>query len=129
MRGLLAKLIDGEISRRNFTSRMLGMGFGMMTVESILDTVAIAHDKKRAGGKKSETFRAEPFSERTPYQQWMESEGIPVHAGYFVSDVRAAELKPWNRLGAKGALIDIEGAEATDGAYLCEIDQGAGTNP
>ena len=61
MRGLLAKLIDGEISRRNFTSRMLGMGFGMMTVESILDTVAIAHDKKRAGGKKSETFRADRF--------------------------------------------------------------------
>jgi quercetin dioxygenase-like cupin family protein len=129
MRGLLVKLIDGEISRRTFTSRMLGMGFGMMTVESILDTVAVAHDKQRAGEKKAETFRAEPFSEKTPYQQWMSSEGVPVHTGYFVSDVRAAELKHWNRLGAKGALIDLEGAEATDGAYLCEIDQGAGTNP
>ena len=129
MRKLLAKLVNGEISRRGFTARMLGMGFGMMTVESILDTVTLTDDKKRAGGKKSETFRAEPFSEKTPYEQWMHGEGVPVHTGYFVSDVRAAELKPWNRLGAKGALIDLEGAEATDGSYLCEIAQGASTNP
>jgi quercetin dioxygenase-like cupin family protein len=128
MRQLLAKLINGEISRRDFTARMLGMGFGMMTVESILDNAAQGSDKKRAraGG---EPFRAEPFSEKTPYEQWMSSEGVPVHGGYFVPDVRAAEVKPWKRLGAKGALIDLEGAEATDGAYLVEIRGGASTNP
>src|SRR2546425_11740451 len=117
MRKLLAKLVNGEISRRGFTARMLGMGFGMMTVESILDTVTLTDDKKRAGGKKSETFRAEPFSEKTPYEQWMHGEGVPVHTGYFVSDVRAAVLKPWNRLGAKGALIDqgAFGAKAIPG--------------
>lgn len=129
MRGLLAKLVNGEISRRDFTTRLLGMGFGMMTVESILDTVAVGQGKRRGNAKKSETFRAEPFSEKTPYEQWMRGEGIPVHTGYFVADVRAAELKPWKRLGAKGALIDLEGAEATDGAYLCEIATGASTNP
>ena len=129
MRGLLAKLVSGEISRRDFTTRLLGMGFGMMTVESILDTVAVGQGKRRGNAKKPETFRAEAFSEKTPYEQWMQGEGIPVHTGYFVADVRAAELKPWKRLGAKGALIDLEGAEATDGAYLCEIAAGASTNP
>jgi len=59
----------------------------------------------------------------------MHDEGIPIHGGYFVADVRAVEVKPWKRLGAKGALIDLEGAEATDGAYLVEIGAGAGTNP
>jgi len=128
MRKLLAKLINGEISRRDFHCADAGMGFGMMTVESILDNAALGGDqtRARAGG---ETFRAEPFSEKTPYEQWMHDEGIPIHGGYFVADVRAVEVKPWKRLGAKGALIDLEGAEATDGAYLVEIGAGAGTNP
>src|SRR5216684_1518940 len=130
MRKLLAKLINGEISRRDFTSRMLGMGFGMMTVESILDHAVMGNDKKRErASAAAETFRAEPFSEKTPYEQWMHDEGVPVHGGYFVPDVRAAEVKPWKRLGAKGAIIDLEGAEATDGAYVVEIGAGAGTNP
>jgi len=128
MRKLLAKFINGEISRREFTARMLRMGFGMMTVESILDNAAVGAGKKR-GRVGPEIFRAEPFSEKTPYEQWMRDEGVPVHGGYFVADVRAAEVKTWKRLGAKGALIDLEGAEATDGAYLVEISGGASTNP
>ena len=130
MRKLIAKLINGEISRRDFTARVLGMGFGMMTVESILDTVAVAGNRKDRGTfKHPETFRAEPFSEKTPYEQWIDSEGVPVHTGYLVPDVRAAEVKSWKRLGAKGAIINLEGAEATDGSYVCEIAPGAGTNP
>jgi quercetin dioxygenase-like cupin family protein len=130
MRKLLAKLINGEISRRDFTARMLGMGFGMMTVESILDNAVLGNDKKRGRASVGvETFRAEPFSEKTPYEQWIETEGVPVHTGFSVADVRAAELKPWKRLGAKGAIINLEGAEATDGAYLCEIDPSASSNP
>ncbi|MGH9969552.1 MAG: ethanolamine ammonia lyase-activating protein [Pyrinomonadaceae bacterium] len=130
MRKLLAKFVNGEISRRNFAARMLGLGFGMMTVESILDSVAVAGESKRHGRPKSEeTFRAEPFSEKTPYEQWMASEGLPIHTGYFVPDVRAAEVKTWKRLGVKGAMIDLEGAEATDGAYILEMPAGATTNP
>src|SRR5213592_308590 len=118
MRKLIAKLVNGEISRRDFATRVLGMGFGMMTVESILDTVPVAEGKTSSHlAKNLETFRAEPFSEKTPYEQWIESEGVPVHTGYCVADVRATELKPWKRLGAKGAIINLEGAEATDGAY------------
>ncbi len=128
MRKLIAKLVNGEITRRDFAARVLGMGFGMMTVESILDTVTIAGESNRSA-KNAETFRAEPFSEKTPYEQWIEKEGVPVHAGYFVPNVRTVELKPWKRLGASGAIINLEGAEATDGAYLCEIAPGVATNP
>src|SRR5438094_7224069 len=101
MRKLLAKLVNGEITRRDFTARMLGMGFGMMTAESILDTVTVAKERpSSAAAKTVERFRAEPFSEKTPYEQWIEKEGVPIHAGYFMPNVRAAELKPWKRLGA-----------------------------
>jgi len=118
MRKLLAKLINGEISRRDFTARMLGMGFGMMTVESILDNAVLGSDQ-RPSRASAERFRAEPFSEKTPYEQWMHDEGVPVHGGYFVPDVRAAEVEPWKRLGARGALIDLEGAEwAAAGARI-----------
>src|SRR5438270_12583475 len=130
MRKLIAKLVNGEISRRDFAARLLGMGFGMMTAESILDTVTVAANEKRAGASKNaETFRAEPFSEETPYEQWIEKEGVPIHNGYFVPNVRTAELKPWKRLGANGAIINLEGAEGTDGAYILEIAPGASTKP
>src|SRR2546428_159998 len=61
MRKLIAKLVNGEITRRDFTARVLGMGFGMMTVESILDTVTIAGESNHSA-KNAETFHAEPFS-------------------------------------------------------------------
>src|SRR3982751_3131927 len=100
MRRLLAKLVNGEISRRDFTARVLGMGFGMMTVESILDTVGVAKEQRRTGRTTSaEKFRAEPFSEKTPYEQWMQSEGVPVHKGYHIPDARAVEVKVWDRFG------------------------------
>jgi len=63
----------------------------------------------------------EPFSPQTPYEQWMAREGVPIYTGYSIPDVRALDLKPWSRMGAKGAFIDLEGSEGTDGAYLCEI--------
>jgi quercetin dioxygenase-like cupin family protein len=125
MRRLLAALLHGHLSRREFADRMLRLGFGVATVESILDTVPAGAAEAGSG----EAFRAEPFSERTPYEQWMASEGVPVHTGYHVPDVRALELKPWRRLGTKGALIDLEGAEGTDGAYVFELAPGASTNP
>ena len=130
MRELLAKLINGEISRRNFTARVLGMGFGLMTVESILNTVGSAKEQRHTRGATSvERFRAEPFSEKTPYEQWMEREGVPIHRGYHIPDVRAVEVKPWQRFGTKAALFDLEGAEATDGAYVLELAPGESTKP
>jgi len=130
MRKLLAKLVNGEITRRDFTARVLGMGFGMMTAESILDTVTVAKERpSSAAAKTVERFRAEPFSERTPYEQWMSSEGVPVHKGYHIPDIRAVEVRPWTRFGANAALFDLEGAEATDGAYILELAPGASTKP
>jgi mannose-6-phosphate isomerase-like protein (cupin superfamily) len=130
VRGLLAKLVRGEISRRDFTRRMFGMGFGLMTVESILDNVADGQGRRKADAPKhGEAFRAEPFSELTPYEQWMAREGVPVHKGYFIPNVREVETKEWKRFGTRGALINLEGAEATDGAYVLEVAPGKSTSP
>lgn len=76
-----------------------------------------------------ERFQFEPFSDRTPYEQWMSREGVPVYTGYSIPDVRALELKSWDRLGADAAFIDLEGSEGTDGAYIFEISPGHSTHP
>src|SRR5260370_30946112 len=129
MRERIARLVNGEFSRRDFAARLLGMGFGMMTAESILDTVTVANEKRNDASKNAEMFRAEPFSEITPYEQWMNSEDLPVHGGYHIPNVRAVEVKPWKRFGPNAALFNLEGAEATDGAYLLEIASGSSTRP
>jgi len=109
---------------------MFALGFGVTAVESILDSVALAQKKKRVrAAPAGEAFRVEPFSEQTPYEQWMAKEGVPIHTGYYIRDVRALELKPWPRLGARAALIDLQGAEGTDGAYVFELAPGARTAP
>ncbi len=117
MRRLLARLMSGKITRRGFAERMLGMGFGVVTVESILDTVAFAQENKSEGvAGRGVDFRAQSFSEQSPYEQWMAHEGVPINTGYYIPDVRALQVKPWKRLGVSGALIDLEGAEGTVGA-------------
>ncbi|HEY8693927.1 MAG TPA: hypothetical protein VIR57_14430 [Chloroflexota bacterium] len=40
--------------------------------------------------------------ETSAYERWMQSEGIPVHAGYDVPDIRALKREPWARTGGKG---------------------------
>src|SRR5258708_38364394 len=120
---LLKPFLDGKISRSQLSDRILGLGFGMATAESVLDY------GQPAPAKPAETFRPEPYSGRTPYEQWMATEGVPIHTGYSAPNVRTLEVKPWTRMGASGAFIDLTGAEGTDGAYICEIQPGVTTKP
>ena len=63
------------------------------------------------------------------YEHFIESEGIPIHTGYAVDDLRTAKVGPWARLDAKGAYIRLEGAEDTDNGYLIELDPGRSSAP
>ncbi len=65
----------------------------------------------------------------TTYEKWVRSEGIPIITGYYIEDLRTAALKPWARKGGLGALINLEGAELTDDAYICEIPPGGSLKP
>jgi quercetin dioxygenase-like cupin family protein len=115
MRKLIARLYRGLISSREFSRRVSDMDYSRATAESIQDSVT--------------GFKAEPYSEKTPYRQWIESEGIPIHVGYHMPDVRALNLAPWDRVGVQGAHVVLEGAEGTDAAYIFEIPVGGRTKP
>ncbi len=118
---LIARFMRGQISRRSFSNRVCGLGFGMVTAESILDNIATGQERSVG------TSSFQPFSEKTPYEQWMGREGVPVHTGYYIPDIRKIELKPWERMGARAAFIDLTGSEGTDGAYIIEIPPGGET--
>ena len=119
MRNLIARLFRGDVSKRDFARRADAAGSSRASVESVLDTVR----------PDPESFRAEPYSETTPYRQLIQSDNLPIHTGYFITDLRTIALGDWQRVGARGAHVVVEGAEGTDGAYVCEIAAGARTRP
>jgi mannose-6-phosphate isomerase-like protein (cupin superfamily) len=64
------------------------------------------------------------YQDTTFYEVWQESEGIPVYRGYFLEDLLTLGLSPWQRMGARGAFINLTGAGRSCDGYLLEIDGG-----
>jgi len=57
----------------------------------------------------------------SPYDTFMEQEGVPIYRGVGVHRVQDLELAPWRRLGGKGTFIQLFGTEGLWGCYLTEI--------
>lgn len=64
---------------------------------------------------------------RTAFRRFLESEQIPVLTGFAVDDLKTVEVVPWPRMDAKGAYVQLTGAEDTDSAYVVEIAPGKST--
>ena len=62
---------------------------------------------------------------KTPYDIFMESEGIPVFRDIGVSKVQNLPLAPWKRTGGRGSYIQLHGTEGKWGCYVVEVP-GAG---
>jgi len=65
----------------------------------------------------------------TPYESFIETEGIPIVRGLGVYDVREVALGPWKRTGANGAYLELNGVGGKTGMYLLEIPPGGSINP
>lgn len=65
----------------------------------------------------------------SPYERWMEEEGIPIHRGIGVSDTRELTLGDWKRRNARGSFIHLKGIENAKGMYVIEVPSGGETNP
>ena len=65
---------------------------------------------------------------KTPYQEWLDQEGIPVYRGYYIEDLRTLKLQPWTRMGCPGAYILLEGTDEQEDAYVLEIPPGKSSN-
>lgn len=66
----------------------------------------------------------------TEYGRWLQQEGVLVHEGFTVEDVRDLELAPWPRLGGNAVFITLYAQmEAGLGLYLAEIPPGGTLEP
>jgi oxalate decarboxylase/phosphoglucose isomerase-like protein (cupin superfamily) len=91
-----------------------------------------AHSHASQTGQSDAKTRARRNPNQTnvnPYEVWLKEEGVPVYREYHVADLRAAEVKPWKRMGVLGAHVDLVGGEGVNAGYICEIPSGASTNP
>lgn len=61
---------------------------------------------------------------RFPYDDWMESRGLPVYRGYFIDDLRTVELAPWAERGCSAAFMQLMGQEGIIEARITEIPPG-----
>ena len=90
------------------------------------------HDKDQthwhepAGNKKAGfgEFKKQP----TPYDAFMESEGIPVFRDIGISKVQNLPLAPWKRTGGRGHFIQLYGTETKWGCYVVEIPPAGALN-
>jgi oxalate decarboxylase/phosphoglucose isomerase-like protein (cupin superfamily) len=58
----------------------------------------------------------------TPYARWLGDEGVAIHEGFSVADVRELDLSPWPRIGGNAVFITLYAQmEANIGLYLVEI--------
>src|SRR2546423_185787 len=59
---------------------------------------------------------------KTPYDLFMESDGIPIFRDVGLKTVLDLPMKPWKRLGGKGTYIQLYGTEGKWGCYDIEPD-------
>ena len=65
---------------------------------------------------------------KMPYDEFMESEGVPIYRGIGVKQAQALPMKPWNRLGGRGSYIQLFGTEGLWGMYVIEVPAGGALN-
>jgi hypothetical protein len=61
------------------------------------------------------------WDKKTPYENWIESTGAPIHRGYYIEDCRTVELGYWPARECDAAFIQLAGQEGVTGAYVTEI--------
>ena len=60
----------------------------------------------------------------TPYEKWMQEQGIPTIEGYGVTDLQQQDLGDWESLGCRAAFVHLKGMEGITGMYAAEIPPG-----
>ncbi len=66
---------------------------------------------------------------KTPYDLFMEGEGIPIVRGIGVHKVQNLPRKPWKRLGGEATFIQLTGTESKWGCFVVEVPGAGALNP
>jgi len=66
---------------------------------------------------------------KTPYDRFMESEGIPIFRGIGVNQIHQLPRKLWKRMGGEASFIQLTGTESKWGCFVVEITGRGALNP
>jgi mannose-6-phosphate isomerase-like protein (cupin superfamily) len=61
---------------------------------------------------------------KTTHRNWIESQGIPILSEFSVPSLKDVKVGPWEKKGALGAFILLEGVEDVNDAHVLEIGPG-----
>ncbi|WP_104129637.1 cupin domain-containing protein [Cryobacterium sp. N21] len=61
---------------------------------------------------------------RFVYDEWIESVGVPIHTGFYISDLRTIELGWWEERGCQTGFVQLEGQEGVSETRITEIPPG-----
>ena len=64
------------------------------------------------------------WDKTSPYEQWIQTLGVPIHRGYHIEDLRTVELGQWQERQCAAAFLQLVGQEGVTGAYVTEIAPG-----
>lgn len=73
--------------------------------------------------------QVDTFQRFDPYAEWQELEGVPSVGGFYVEDVNAMELSPWERKGGSGVFLNLDGTGGLNDAHIVEILPGGRSAP
>jgi hypothetical protein len=48
-------------------------------------------------------------SDKSTYQKWVITEGIPIIREFYIPDIRQVPLEPWERMGGLGVYLNLVG--------------------
>ncbi len=60
----------------------------------------------------------------SPYQQWMQEQGIPIHRGFYHPDLREVEVAPWSARECNACFLELVGSENVAEARVTQIAPG-----
>jgi oxalate decarboxylase/phosphoglucose isomerase-like protein (cupin superfamily) len=58
------------------------------------------------------------------YDLWMEAQGIPIHKGYYIADLRTVELAYWEFAKCNACFVQLVGQEGVTSTRILEIPPG-----
>src|SRR4030095_9912834 len=76
---------------------------------------------KRGMNMSLDLTKSSAYIDKTPYEVWQETEGVPVYKGLVIDDLTTVELGAWKRHATAGAFITLLVAGRSCDSYVCEI--------
>jgi hypothetical protein len=70
-----------------------------------------------------------PLNQKTGYVRWIKSQGLPIHTGHGMADLRALEVSPYARMGGKAAFIQSPRIQPAETLTFDSTVVGLGTAP